>query len=280
MSSYRLSMLAYPGPYRRAHGPEIVDTANELADGRWSARQSGALVAEGLRTRARLSTGGSAAQAWASGIALALALTHLASFAIVVILYYGRSDVTLVEPSPWRDLLITGIPLAALTVTTRWPMVVLIAAPLGPLLFGHPDDGSWSVPWPLILVTQVPVVVLACVVSVVGDGRRALAPVRAIGLLGALLASGWLLSLEAAVATTVWVELVALSLAGIAVVRLDPRPLAAASALWLMHAAGFSLGLVDSRTYAVRMAVMFGLALCGLFVAGIAGRRWLPATSR
>lgn len=286
MSSYRLSMLAYPAPYRRANGPEIVDTANELAGGRWSARQSGALLAEGLRTRARQSTGGSPGQAWASGIALALALSHLASFAMAIMVYYCQSDVTVVALSPLRDLLITGIPLAALTVTTRWPMVVLVAAPVVLLLYGHQDGGSWSVPWPVIIVGLIPSILLGGAAAAVGDGRRALAPVQALGLLGAVVAVGWIVSPVAALEVTGLVQLLALPVVGIAVVGLDPRLLAAASALWLIRAGVGAAALLwsgsmeGSRTFALQTALMVGGALSGLLIAGLAGRRWLPATLR
>ncbi|MEZ5412187.1 MAG: hypothetical protein R2761_29415 [Acidimicrobiales bacterium] len=278
-------MLAYPAPYRRANGAEIVDTANDLAGGRWSARQSGALLAEGLRTRARQSTGGSPGQAWASGIALALALSHVASFAAVVMVYYGQSDVTVVAPSPLRDLLIVGIPLAALTVTTRWPMVVLVAAPVGLLLYGHQDGGSSSVPGQLIVVGLIPSILLAGAAAAVGDGRRALAPVQALGLLGAVVAVGWIVSPVAALQATGLVESIALPVVGIALVGIDPRPLAAASTIWLIRAGvGAAVlssgGLDDSRTFALQTALMVGGALLGLLVAGLAGRRWLPATSR
>ncbi len=286
MSSYRLSMLAYPASYRQASGAEIVDTANELAGGRWSARQSGALLAEGLRTRARQSTGASPGQAWASGIALALALTYIAWFATNVMLYSGYSDAVPVSPSPWRDLLVAGLPLAALTVTTRWPTVLLIAAPLGLLLVGYRDTDAGSVPWPVIIVGWIPAIILAGVAAAVGDGRRALSPVWAIGILGAVVAIGWYQSPMAALEAAGWVQLMALPLVGIAVVWLDPRPLAAASALWLIRSAvGASVllfpdSLNDSRTYALQLALMVGGALSGLLTAGWAGRRWLPATSR
>ncbi len=285
MSSYRVAILAYPAPYRRANGPEIVDTANELAGGRWSARQSRALLVEGLRTRARLATGGSPRQAWASGIGLAVALSHLASFAMVIVVYSGGSDVVLVSPSPWRDVLITGLPLAALSLTTRWPTALIVAAPVGLLLIGPLADGSSSVPWSFVVAARGSVVVLACVVSAVGDGRRALSPVWALGLLGAVVIVGRVASVPAAVGATGWVQLVMLPLAGLAVVRLDPRPLAVASALWLIQAtvgaaAILSPGLIDGRTYALKTALIVVGALSGLLIAGLAGRRWLPATTR
>ncbi len=277
-------MLAYPAPYRRANGAEIVDTANELAGGRWSARQAGALLTEGLRTRARQSTGASPGQAWASGIALALALSFLVSFATVVMLYSLESDVVVVSPSPWRDLLITGLPLAALTVTTRWPTVLLVAAPLGLLLLGPQDAGAWSVPWPVVAVGWIPMVILAGAVAAVGDGRRALSPGWAIGLVGAIVAVGWFLSPVAAFEVAAWGQLMVLPL-GVAVVWLDPRPLAAASALGLIQAMTLASGLVssgfdDRRTYAVQMGLTIGVALAGLLIAGLAGRRWLPVTTR
>jgi len=51
MSSYRITRRAYPTEYWDAHGEEIIDTANEIHDDKWSFRESRQLISNGLRTR-------------------------------------------------------------------------------------------------------------------------------------------------------------------------------------------------------------------------------------
>lgn len=284
MSPYRVVMLAYPRSYRRAHGPEIVDTANELADGRWSALQSGALLVEGLRTRARLSTGGAARQAWASGLAFALALSHVVSLALVVMISFDDS-VSVVGSRPWRDVLVVGLPLAGLTVTTRWPAALLVAAPTVIFLVAPQDGGAWSLPWSVVVVSQIPPVLIACMIAALGDGRRALSPTRAIGLLALIVGAGLVLSPVAAYDATGWFLVLALPVIGLALVAVDPRPLAAASAVGLIRAGSAASALVapgfyaaGTGTFVIQTATMGGLALLGLAAAAVAGRRTLSVS--
>lgn len=280
MTSYRVAMLAYPAQYRRDNGPEIVDTANELADGRWSARQSGALLTEGLRTRTRLAAGGSPRQAWASGLALALALSHVASLGLVIMISVDESS-GVVLSRPWRDALVVGLPLAGLTVTTRWPAALLVAAPSAIYLVAPQDGGAWSLPWAVVVVSQIPPVLIACMVAALGDGRRALSPTWTIGLLVLIVGAGFVLSPVAAYEVTAWTLMLMLPVIGLALVPVDPRPLAAASAVGLMRAGNAASALAASglhaagKTFVVQTATMGGLALIGLAVAAVVGRRTL-----
>lgn len=283
MSSYRLSMLAYPSHYRRANGPEIVDTANELADGRWSARQSGALLIEGLRTRARLSTGGSTRQALASGIALGVALFGLVSLSGFALIGLSGPGGPLDSWQRVGGLAVGLVPLAVLTVTTRWPAVMAACVPMGVAFLDAGDHYSPGFHWPEILLSHGPAVALVGLVALTGDGRRALSPRLALGLVSLTLGIGWvaspLLALEIIGATV----LLMLPLLGLATVWLDPRPLAAGSAVGLIWVGNSATALVavdlyNAGTYMLQTAAVLGLALLGLALAGATGRRTLSVS--
>lgn len=283
MTSYRVAMLAYPRPYRRHNGAEIVDTANELADGRWSARQSGALLMEGLRTRARLSTGGSTRQALASGIALGVALFSLVSLSSFVLIGLGGPGDLLDSWQPLVGLAVGLVPLTVLTVTTRWPAVAAACVPLGIPFLETRDPYSLGINWPVFLLNHVPVVLLVGLVALKGDDRRALSPRLALGLVTLTLGVGWVASPLLAMQITGYAVLLMLPLLGLATVWLDPRLLAAGSAVGLLWVANVAAALVieglDSfGAYMVLTAVMLGLALLGLALAGAAGRRTLSVT--
>jgi len=69
---YRMWLLAYPGEYRREHDEELVGTLLEAAapGQEWpSAREAGALLTGGLRTRARLAAA-SPLRMWTDGLRL------------------------------------------------------------------------------------------------------------------------------------------------------------------------------------------------------------------
>jgi hypothetical protein len=70
-------LRAYPADYRRRYGPELGATALALEGGRWSSEQAITFVIEGVRTRARISTGATAKGVWAGSARLALWLHFL-----------------------------------------------------------------------------------------------------------------------------------------------------------------------------------------------------------
>lgn len=280
MTSYRVAMLAYPAPYRRAHGPEIVDTANELADGRWSARQSGALLIEGLRTRARLSTGGSTRQALASGIALGVALFGLVSLSGFALFGLSGPGGPLASWQGVGGLAVGLVPLAVLTVTTRWPAVMAACGPMGVAFLEPGGPYSLGPTWPEILLAYGPVVALVGLVALTGDGRRALSPRLALGLVSLTLGIGWVASPLPALEIIGATVLLMLPLLGLATVWLDPRPLAAGSAVGLIWVGNTATALVtvdlyNAGTYMLQTAAVLGLALLGLALAGATGRRTL-----
>ncbi len=123
-SAYSLVMRAYPKPYRNEHGDELVFTANELSDG-WTFRQSRSLLVEGLRTRARLATDGSPAKAWSSAVAMALGFLHLSWFAVLLAYPLGAFEPVELDQPYWVYSLVVGLPVVALTISSRWPTAVI-----------------------------------------------------------------------------------------------------------------------------------------------------------
>lgn len=278
--SYRLAMLAYPPRYRRTHGAEIVATANELADGTWSARQAWALVVEGLRTRAHRASGSSAGQAWASGVALALAFGHVLSLGTTVVLF-RTTDVVVDGGLPsWAVVLAVTVPALTLIVTTRWPAVVALAVPMALSLVAMRSNPGYQPGYLFSVLSGGPAVGLATVVAVVGDGRRALSPRWAAGLLTVILLGGWALSTGAILQATLAAELLVLPLVGLALVFVDPRPLAAGAASWLTYAFSAATillvpGLEEGGSQGLLFVAIIVAALLGLVAAWGAGRRAL-----
>lgn len=271
-SLYRAAMLTYPSSYRRAHGAELADTAGELAGGRWSARQASSLVIEGLRTRLRLASGGSPRQAWAGGLALALMLSQLESLATLVSFRLNPPNLVYYEVPFALSLLVVAVPVLALAATTRWPAAAALAAVPIVWLVVAPDADS-SVGTTFILVSTAPRIVMAAVIAVVGNGRRAL-PLRwSTFLLAVMVGVGIMASPLLLIQVTLAVGLLALPALGLALVWVDPRPLAAASGLWLLQGMSGAWILWLPGAAAASAA---GASL-GLGVAWWAGRRLLSA---
>jgi len=269
-AAYRAAMLAYPRAFRRVHGEEVAATAWELAGGRWSARQVGALVVHGLRARARLSAGSSPLQAVISGIGLAVVLSYLTPLALTISLHLNRTVEVVYLPSFPVVLLLSSIPLAVLLVTTRWPAALALAALL--ILSLRLGQATENTPFTgHILASRGPAIALAGVVAVAGCGRRAIAPWGALGLLALLVGVGLVWSPTAMLEMTGWAQLVALPLVGLALVALDPRPLAAGCTAWLLTG-------IEAYPYTPGYAaVASAAAALGLLATWYAGRWSLRA---
>jgi hypothetical protein len=229
---YRIALRAYPANYRREHGDELVQTAMELHPNGWSPRESVALLATGLRTRARLATGGSGRQAAASGVRLALLLTYITTLASTVVSRIGLTpNVTVVGTTAF--LLAPIIPIAVLTRSTRWPAALLITvfeAVSQVEVFRYPLLGLAG--YRLTVVTSVGIVVaIAWWLALKGDGRRAASPLATMALLVAVFVTTVVDQHRFLGPLTVVVGLVAI---GICVMVLDPRPLVAGSVLCLI----------------------------------------------
>jgi hypothetical protein len=131
MSNYRLVTRAFPTDYWEAHGDEILDTANELHDGGWSARESRSLLAHGLRTRSLAATGGSVRQMWAQCAAFALTWLVLQVTATATAILLGVVPTELLQAgmelqdAPWPAFAAAGaVVLALLCRSTRWAPLV------------------------------------------------------------------------------------------------------------------------------------------------------------
>jgi hypothetical protein len=123
---YRRLLHAYPGPYRRAHGEEILATLLDAArPGQRlpDPRQAASLLAGGLRARAVLAGGGSIRRLWASGLwlgALLLVAENTASALLAQWQELSRPSVLAILPilgfvallGGWRR---TGLVLVAAT---------------------------------------------------------------------------------------------------------------------------------------------------------------------
>jgi len=130
MSSYRLVTRAFPATYWTAHGDEILDTANELHDGNWSARESRSLLAHGLRTRSLAATGGSLHQLWAQCTVLVLTISTLAWTTTAVADQFGLVPTDL-EGTRSSTAILGIVLLALLSRSSRWiaalPIVWLVS---------------------------------------------------------------------------------------------------------------------------------------------------------
>ena len=82
---YRALLRCYPADYRDAHGDELVDTALELHDGRFSWREAASLAGNGLRQRAISTTHASPAATWryAARLAVWFSLLNWLSFRLL-----------------------------------------------------------------------------------------------------------------------------------------------------------------------------------------------------
>lgn len=172
-------------------------------------------------------------------------------------------------------------PPVALTLTTRWPAVVAAASPLMlSLVVVRSEYFGYRPMYMMSLAVEGAAVVLAVVVSILGDGRRALSPRWAAGLLLAMIGVGWAVSPLAMLGVTLAVTFLALPVLGVVLIGIDPRPLAVGSALWLMHSitvasALMSPGVQGSEVYAAQTSALVVGSLLGLLAAWGAGRRVL-----
>lgn len=269
-SPYRLALRAYPPAYRHQHGGELVDTARALAGGRWSFRQWRSLLIGGLRTRALLASHGSAREVWTSALALALALGYLIPTAGMIAYLLGATGgISYETPSSlWIVVGMGLIPLAVLTVTTRWPaFLAVIGCPVvGMTLAMWVDTSGWSLS--LYLQSLAWMVIgggaLAGVVASRGGGGRALSPTTAAILLAGAVAASYLLDSPHPEAVSAVVYL-GLPLVGLVLVAVDPRPLIVATALWLRSAGGLVLGTLQiGDPLLVPGAMMVGVAVAAL----------------
>lgn len=213
MSSYRIASRAYPTEYWAEHGGEIVATANELNNDKWSFRESRQLLSNGLRTRSFEATGGELRQVWVQGLLIFFFTSLLQGVSGWLGYLLGLNFVE--TAGPWWMFASFGLALATLTISTRWPAMLFIATCM--LLIGFTDSGG------PILLTIVAVALTTLPIAVFGNGRRLLSPGALIGILTLATASTGFWFFGPGLLSPL------LLIAGLAVVRFDPRLLAAAT---------------------------------------------------
>ncbi len=234
---YNRLRFCYPQPFRRDHYPELATTADELADGSWSARQAASLATNGLRTRARLAAHGDPVQLLAPTIRLAL-FAYFLLYGLGPLVAYRSGD------WPWEVAVLGPTSLvAAIALAVRAngvATVLVVAAAVHPMWYTHIeiaaawDDRRWLelFGWFVAIVSYI-----GWAGSVAGWlWRRTDESDRLLGrwwLLGAgvLAASSLATGISAVLLVPVF-ALLGLSVVGLAIGAWDPRPLVPAL-VWL-----------------------------------------------
>lgn len=290
---YRRLLHAYPGPYRRAHGEEILTTLLDAArPGQRlpDPRQAASLLAGGLRARAVLAGGGSSRRLWASGLwlgALLLVAENAASALSAQWQELSRPSVLAILPilglvallGGWRR---TGLVLVAATAAVApTPLGVTIgvgaytgaiwspglqaryllpAAILTVLAWRSPagkDRGSW---WWLLLPVG-----LAAVPALVNASHPS----------PALLANPVLWQLISSWPVSGLLALI-LPLAALALSRMDPRlPVAVSVYLSPLVASALGVAIAWGGTPILAVAVVWGGLTALLVTAAVLGSRRL-----
>lgn len=151
MSRYSIVTQTYPADYWREYGEEIVGTANEMHDDRWSFRESRRLLATGLQTRSLDATGGSVRQVWISGLTMALLLIvlEIASGTLLGLVRFGSNgDVlfltvilgifgyrSVVNSERWLTSPPVLLTLVAILLAVQWSVSIFGVGLLVPALF-------------------------------------------------------------------------------------------------------------------------------------------------
>lgn len=215
MSSYRIASLAYPRQYWAEHGDEIIETANELSNDNWSFRESRQLVSNGLRTRSFEATGGDLRQVWVQGLAIFLFVALLQGLSgwLGHVLGLAPDNVEIVGPT-WMFIAL-GLATTTFAISTKWPAMLFIAA----CLF---TNALTDAAGPIALTVTV-VAMTTIPIATFGNGRRLLSPAALAATLTLATAStGFWFFGPGLLSPLTFVV-------GLALVRFDPRLLAAAT---------------------------------------------------
>lgn len=270
MSSYRIASRAYPTEYWAEHGGEIVATANELNNDKWSFRESRQLLSNGLRTRSYEATGGELRQVWVQGLAIFLLMTMLQTVTSWAGAYASGVNELAYTMSDW-----TFVPLAIATLlmaySTRWPVMLLITTSI--LVGGATDSGG------TIWLGVAVVVLTTFPIALFGDGRRVISP-------GVLLVA--FVVLTASTATWLFgpgLLTPALLIGGLALARFDARLLAAATWYGLFVAVLMGVSAIVSNETLTIVSVLglpveLVIATGALVVAGIFATIVVTSTRR
>jgi hypothetical protein len=176
--AYRLALFAYPAPYRRERGLEILTTILDGGEGRWPRlRELLAVVVDGIARRGKIAGGGSRAGSLRAGVRLA-AFVWLLPFAVANVMwalypYVGPNWMGGGVPF-WQGAYYALIWLASLFALTRswwWGPLAAMLVCTTLEAFGHPASATWpwqdaqhpAQAWALFALTFVPGI--ACVLA-------------------------------------------------------------------------------------------------------------------
>lgn len=260
MSNYGLVTRAFPADYWTAHGDEILDTANDLHDEQWSARESRSLLAHGLRTRSLAATGGSLRQMWIQCAAFAVTWWILQGTATNTADLLGLLPRNFELVNPLWSVLAGAVTLALTLHSTRWMALV------PPFLVGL----SLAHDWPRQGVSSFVIIsALAVVVAWKGDGRPALGPRIALALAVLHIAG-----LSIGIFAMGLLPLLLLPL-GLLTMWLEPRVLgvAAVEVLLISGAIAVSVDSMPGGELAVAVGVVSAALLLSTTLASLGNRR-------
>lgn len=251
MSNYRIARLAFPAALSKTEADDIVATANELGDGRWSARQSVGLVSYGLRTRGRLATNGRRRRYWAQGIGFGLVALYAARGLMWGLHATGLATLP-VDPVDVRQWLPqVAASLASLVIvlrSTRARALLAVAliqvAPLVLTLTADRDLLFTPMMRPS-LAFNAAVATGLFLLHRFGDGR----PAASAPFVGTVLITAALPAIMFDDATITAAVVPVLAVVGVASIRVDPRWAIGAATTTLYNFVGLlALGLTDIVT--------------------------------
>lgn len=230
---YRLVIRALPSDYRSEHGDELIDTALDLRDGRWSMRESALLLTHGMRTRAVEATGGSpraaVSQAMMSTVEL-FGVGLVASVTTLLVTVWPRFSNFYVERWMIPLVAMTGV---ALVAKRPRLLIAAIAVLTFALNFGIRFPSSRDETF-IVAFTMYPLLVVATGMWMLRDSAPRLHPARSL-VLALVLSFVGIGFGSAALRAVVAIGTLGAIAGGLLLARWDPRPLllAGCMVLWL-----------------------------------------------
>ncbi len=215
MSAYRIVRRAYPTNYWSDHGSEIIETANELNGDSWSFRESRELLSNGLRTRGLEATDRDIRQVWIQGLTIFVFTVLIQMVSALLASELGLLPNLQLTYPRWGTPLV-ALALVAMTISTRWPVMLAVAA-----VVGAPGlTNTWAVPHGLLLIGLF---LATAIAATQGTGRRVLSPWILLAAITVSLGTIKFFFFGPGLAVPV------LLILGLATVRLDARLAAVAS---------------------------------------------------
>lgn len=217
MSAYPIVTRAYPNEYWESHRDEVLDTANELHDNKWSFRESLTLLVHGLRTRSLAATGGSVEQVLAQGAVLYIWLGTASTLIGEIAFQHNLTEAYVVSPDYSSLGIVAAVTVPILFLLTRsagpFVMFIVVGSHFG---FALTSDAPPVPGWPWIFLALP--TLIALFVALRGDGRPVM--ITRTGSFFLVLIS---FALVVANFEAVPFIFLALAIAGTSLVAIDPR---------------------------------------------------------